>query len=361
VIVGILGGGQLARMLALAGHPLGVRCVALDPSADACAFAVAEPIRAAYDDCAALERLAQRAQVVTYEFENVPAQSAEYLASHLPVSPASRALAAKQDRLLEKQLFEELGIPTAPWVPVGDLQELQAARERLGLPLVLKSRAFGYDGKGQQVLRAGDDLEAVWQRQGAASIAERFIAFRREVSCVAVRSRNDTTSYYPLAENEHRGGILWASRCRSADPSTEAARGHARRLLEHFDYVGVLALELFETEQGELLANEFAPRVHNSGHWTIEGAVTSQFENHLRAITDLPLGDTSARCEALMVNLIGELPELPPLLRLPDVHLHLYDKAPRPGRKLGHVTVLASDAAALEPRAAEVLRLLREP
>ncbi len=339
--IGILGGGQLARMIALAGYPLGLKFIVLDPDANAGAAGLSKHLRGAYDDPALLAELAEKADVVTYEFENVPAHVAEFLSSHTTVYPPANALAVAQDRLLEKNFFKELGIGTAPFAPVDNLQDLLEAMTEIGYPAILKSRRMGYDGKGQVVLRSNDDLDAAWQAmQGAPSIVEGFVPFQREVSIIAARRPSGEIAFYPISENSHSGGILRVAECRTGDAEQSMAEDYVRRLLEKLDYVGVIALELFDVN-GELLANEFAPRVHNSGHWTIEGAETSQFENHLRAILDLPLGSTKARGFAGMVNFIGGLPADDQVLSIGNAHLHLYDKAPRKGRKVAHATARA--------------------
>ncbi|MDK1017872.1 MAG: 5-(carboxyamino)imidazole ribonucleotide synthase [Actinomycetota bacterium] len=355
MIVGILGGGQLARMLALAGIPLGMRFVILDPAPDACGGALGEHILAAYDDPSALARLAERCDRITYEFENVPASAVEWLASQeRVVHPPPRALAVARDRLREKALFGELGIPTAGVEQVEDLPSLRRAVEAVGLPAVLKTRTLGYDGKGQVVLSQTQDIEDAWQRlSGVPAVLEAFVPFEREVSIIAVRGAGGQTSFYPLSENIHREGILVLARSRPGDPQQTRAEEYATRLLDALDYRGVLTVEFFDRD-GELLANEIAPRVHNSGHWTIEGAVTSQFENHLRAVTDLPLGSTSPIGHAAMLNLIGDVPDPAPLLNLAGVHLHLYDKSSRPGRKVGHVTVRADTPESLDALVADV-------
>ncbi len=347
MIVGIVGGGQLARMLALAGCPLGLEFVFLDPARDACAAPLGQHLRGGYDDRALLARLAERADVVTYEFENVPSESVEFLSVIATVHPNSRTLAVARDRSAEKVLFRELGIPTAPFAPVDTRKDLEHAAAKIGLPAVLKTRTLGYDGKGQVVLRSAGELDAAWARLGGAPlILESFVPFEREVSVIAVRGRNGATLFYPLAENTHSDGILRLSLSRPGDSMQALAEAYAWRLLDALDYVGVLALELFQLGE-TLLANEFAPRVHNSGHWTIEGAETSQFENHLRAVLGWPLGPTSPRGCAAMVNFIGFEPDAAQVLAIPGVHLHAYGKAARPGRKLGHATLRAEDARAL--------------
>lgn len=345
MIVGILGGGQLARMLALAGHPLGIRCIVIDPAEDACARDVATHWVGAYDDTALLERLAREAEVVTYEFENVALSSVRYLSERLRVHPSQRALEASSDRLLEKSLFVELGVPTTPFRPVNSSDELRIALDAIGAPAVLKTRREGYDGKGQRVIRTGDDVDRAWSSMpDGPKILERFVTFEREVSAIAVRTARGEVAHYAVSENVHRDGILRKATAQADDPMAALARQYVTRLMGALDYVGVVALELFVADGG-LLANEFAPRVHNSGHWTIEGAETSQFENHLRAIAGLPLGNTGLLGHPAMLNFIGELPALDDLLVHGDVHVHVYGKAPRPARKIGHVTVRAGSEA----------------
>ena len=363
MLIGVLGAGQLGRMLALAGYPLGARFVFVDPQPDGPAGQIAEQIVAPYESAAALENLA-RADVVTYEFESVPEPAARALAERLPVRPSPEALRVAQDRLNEKALCQELGIATAKFVPVADEAELEAALATIGLPAVLKTRRLGYDGKGQRIIRQRSEAAAAWQALGRVpSILEHFVEFSRELSIIAVRSTTGQIACYPLVENHHSEGILRLSLAPAPRASSElvsAAEGAIEKLLDHFDYVGVLALELFETPGG-LLANEIAPRVHNSGHWTIEGAVTSQFENHIRAIAELPLGSTAPVGHSAMINLVGEVPDRSSLLALSDAHLHLYGKEPREGRKLGHVTVTTSDAVTRDARVASLRALLEKP
>jgi 5-(carboxyamino)imidazole ribonucleotide synthase len=363
-MVGIIGGGQLGRMLALAGMPLGFRFRFLEPSSDPAARGLGDVVTARYDDPTGVEAFSRGLSVVTYEFENVPVDTARRLGRNLPVDPAPGALEMAQDRLAEKEGFRRLGIGTAPYRAVESLEGLREALEEVGFPGVLKTRRFGYDGKGQEVLEGQEDVEAAWERLGDRPlILEGFVPFLRELSVLAVRGRDGDVRCYPLVENDHRDGILWKSRApapKVTPEREEAARDIAVRVLEGLDYVGVLAVELFETEEG-LLANEMAPRVHNSGHWTQDGAVTSQFENHIRAVTGLPLGSVEPRGASAMVNLLGTIPDLRKLLALPGVHLHLYDKEPRPGRKLGHVNVAAADEAELEGLLGQVLELVGEP
>lgn len=358
-LIGVLGGGQLGRMLALAGYPLGLRFRFLDPAPEAPAGRLAEQIVGGYDDLAALARFAAGVDVVTYEFENVPVAAAERLAGQVPVYPPPGALAVAQDRLAEKTFFQNLDIPTPPFAPVDTRADLDAALVRTGLPAVLKTRRLGYDGKGQFVLRDVSDAAQAWQALGGAPlILEGFVPFDRELSVLAVRGRDGATAFYPPVENHHREGMLRLSLAPAPGLAPEvqaAAESYAARALERLDYVGVLAIELFQVG-GALLANEMAPRVHNSGHWTIEGAETSQFENHLRAVLGLPLGATAPIGYAAMLNLIGALPDRRRLLDVPGAHLHLYDKSARPGRKLGHVTLRADDLTTLHER----LALLRD-
>jgi 5-(carboxyamino)imidazole ribonucleotide synthase len=342
--VGILGGGQLARMLALSGYPLGLEFIILDPSADAGAVDLGEHLQGAYDDKVLLTELAEKADVVTYEFENVPADVASFLSEHTQVYPCANALAVAQDRLVEKNFFHQLNIPTAPFANISSLEDLQQAMPTIGYPAILKSRRMGYDGKGQVVLRTENDLSNAWESvQGVPSIVEAFVNFQREVSILAARSPKGEIVYYPLSENKHSQGILRVSTCRSDDPLQQQAQDYVSYLLKKLDYVGLIALELFDVN-GELLTNEFAPRVHNSGHWTIEGSETSQFENHLRAILDLPLGSTTTRGFTGMVNFIGDVPDSKKLLRIEHTHLHLYDKSPRKGRKVAHVGIRTDEA-----------------
>jgi 5-(carboxyamino)imidazole ribonucleotide synthase len=360
VIIGIIGAGQLGRMLALAAYPLGLECLFYDRAADAPGGQVGPLVTGEFDDTARLREFAARVDVITFDWENIPVESVRALAKLAPLRPPALALERSQDRLLEKCLFRDLGIPTAPFAPVDLRADLRCVRERLGLPGVLKTRRFGYDGKGQALVRTARAFERAFARlEGHALLYEGFVPFLREVSLLAARARSGATVFYPLTENRHEGGVLAVSRAPYRDaPLQRAAERYMRRLLDRLGYVGVLCIEFFVTPAG-LIANEMAPRVHNSGHWTIEGAVTSQFENHVRAIAGLPLGDPSPVGHAAMVNFLGRLPEKRRALALPGVHLHDYGKSPRPGRKLGHATVVCRTPAARDKALGRLLGLRR--
>ena len=350
--VGILGGGQLARMLALSGAPLGLRVRVLDTVADACAGQFAPLIVGDYRDENALAEFASQVDVATFDFENVPAESAQWLSERVPVFPNPRALSIAQDRLAEKNLFRTLGIAVPEFADVTDRAALDAAVAKIGTPCILKTRRLGYDGKGQFRIKMPADVDAAWNALGAQAttvglILEAFVPFERELSVIAVRGRDGTFRTWPLTENWHVDGVLSASLApaRVDDALAKTAVAHAHALGESLDYVGVFAVELF-CKDGELLANELAPRVHNSGHWTIEGSETSQFENHLRAVLGLPLGDTRMIGHACMLNWIGTMPEAAPVLSEPGGHWHDYGKEPRAGRKVGHAT-LRTDMSAV--------------
>ena len=351
--VGILGGGQLARMLALSGAPLGLRFLVMDAADDACAGQFAPMVVGDYRDAGALAEFASRVDVATFDFENVPAESAQWLIERVPVFPIPRALATAQDRLAEKTLFGELGIPVPDFAAVDSREALDQAIGRVGVPCILKTRRLGYDGKGQFRLRGAGDADAAWDALGGQAatvglILEAFVPFERELSVVAVRGRNGEFRTWPLTENWHVDGVLSASLApaRVDRQMADTAFDYARRLGESLDYVGVFALELFARD-GQLLANELAPRVHNSGHWTLEGAETSQFQNHLRAVLGLPLGATDAIGHACMLNWIGHMPDAGCVLREPGGHWHDYGKLPRAGRKVGHATLRSDSPEAL--------------
>ena len=358
--VGIVGAGQLGRMLALAGYPLGLDFLCLDPSREAPAGAVAPLLHGAFTDRRLLARLARRCEVITFDWENVSVASLAAVsgAHRARICPPIAALAAGQDRVSEKRLFGRLAIPTTRWRAVDSRADLARAIAAIGLPGVLKTRRFGYDGKGQATIRAPADAERAFATLGKVPLLyEEWIAFDCEVSIIGARSVSGEIAVYPLCGNVHGKGILRLT-CAPYGPSSwqRLAARYLRRVLAHFRYTGILALEFF-VRRGRLIANEMAPRVHNSGHWTIEGAATSQFENHLRAILDLPLGTTRALGHSAMVNLIGALPPRAAMLALEGVHLHDYGKRPRPGRKVGHLTVVEPTAAA---RDARTRRLLKE-
>ncbi len=337
--IGIIGAGQLGRMMALAGIPLGLRFTMYDRRADVPGAAVAPVVTGEFDDRRALARFARGVDVVTFDWENVPADAVRMIAGHARVYAPPRALADAQDRLGEKRLFRKLGIPVAPHAAVSSRIGLARALASVGAPGLLKTRRLGYDGKGQVVLDGAADADAAWRRLGGVPlIYERRIRFERELSLLAVRDRAGRVACYPLCENRHEDGILSCTRAPWDDARLErSARRHAGQLLRALGYVGVLCIEFF-VEHGRLVANEIAPRVHNSGHWTIEGAETSQFENHVRAIAGLPLGSTRPRGHAVMVNLVGQMPDASSALAAPGLHWHDYGKAARPGRKLGHLT-----------------------
>jgi 5-(carboxyamino)imidazole ribonucleotide synthase len=340
--IGIIGAGQLARMIALAGYPLGADFVFIDPSAQACASKVGKLLLGNYDDVRVLGDLVEQVDVITYEFENVPADVVAFLAERVQVYPPPQALATAQDRLIEKNFFKQLEIPTPRYHAIDGFADLVAAMPSIGYPAILKGRTQGYDGKGQFVIKSSEDLkDAIKALDGKPAIVEAFVPFSREISIIAVRAITGDIQFYPVSENKHRGGILRVAQCREHDPMQALAQDYATRLLTALEYVGVLALELFEVD-GQLIANEFAPRVHNSGHWTIEGAQTSQFENHCRAVMGLPLGSTEAVGKSAMINFIGGLSDSAEILNLPYSHLHLYDKEPRTGRKVAHATIRAN-------------------
>jgi len=361
--LGIVGGGQLGRMLALAALPLDVRCVTLDPGHDTPASQVAPSIVGPYDDLEALARLATQVDVVTYEFENVPVEAARFAEQRVHVFPPPAALEAAQDRIAEKRLFDKVGLPVPRYAAVDSVASLDEALETTGVPAVLKTRRLGYDGKGQAVIRDAVRAEDAWRSIGEVpAILEAFVAFERELSIVAARDRDGVFASYPLVENHHRDGILRLTRAPATDVTPELqarAQAYAHEVMDELGYVGVLAIELFQVGE-TLLGNEMAPRVHNTGHWTIEGAETSQFEQHVRAVCGLPLGPTSLRGVSAMVNLIGDVPPTDAVTAIPGAHLHLYGKDPRPGRKVGHVTVRADDPQRLERSLERVQALVGE-
>ena len=359
-VLGVLGGGQLARMLAIAAAPLGIKTLVVDGAHDACAGQVAPLVVAEWTDYVALEAFAGQVDAVTFDFENVPAETAHRLAERVAVHPSPQALAVAQDRLAEKTLFRECGLPTPEFMAVDTREDLSRALTTIGTPAILKTRRLGYDGKGQFRLKAADDACAAWAALGEQAatlglILEAFVPFERELSVIAARGRDGDFRTWPLTQNWHVDGVLSMSLAPAPaiNELQERATALAKTLAERLDYVGVFALELF-VKDGKLLGNEMAPRVHNSGHWTIEGAHTSQFENHVRAVLGLPLGETGARGVSTMFNWIGDLPDAAPVLRAIDGHWHDYGKQARSGRKVGHATLCAPDAKELAARLTEL-------
>jgi 5-(carboxyamino)imidazole ribonucleotide synthase len=360
--VGIVGAGQLGRMMALAGYPLGFDFLFLDKDARTPGGQVGPILEGELTDRKLLGELSRRCEVLTFDWENIPVEALEGLPGKARIAPPLRALSAAQDRLSEKRTFELLGIPTTRYASINSRGDLAAAIERIGLPGVLKTRRLGYDGKGQAVLRKKSDVDRAWNELGKAPLLyENLVPFDYEVSVICARGLRGELAFYPLCLNAHRGGILRLTRAPFGNAAvTRRAQNAARKLVEHFDYVGVLTIEFF-VSRGELVANEMAPRVHNSGHWTIEGAETSQFENHVRAIAGLPLGSTRPRGHAAMINLIGELPARDAALAEVGVHWHDYGKEPRPGRKLGHLTLLDPTARGRDRRALNLLSRIDRP
>ncbi|CAN5191718.1 5-(carboxyamino)imidazole ribonucleotide synthase [soil metagenome] len=359
--IGILGAGQLGRMLAEAGRALDMEFRFLDPATEISARGAGEHVVAAYEDIDALEEFARGLDAITYEFENVPLESVRWLNQRVPVFPPPDALRSAQDRLFEKNFFTRCEIPTPPYRDFFFRDEYDDALRTLGLPAVMKTRRFGYDGKGQRVLRSQPVVELAWKDlNGIPLFLEGFVPFDREVSLIAVRARDGEFAFYPLIENHHREGILRLSIAPAAVSSFQQviAEGYARKIMEELNYVGVLTIEFFVSGD-KLLANEMAPRVHNSGHWTIEGAETSQFENHLRAVSGLPLGSTAPRGRSAMINLIGTIPDA--ARALDGAHFHDYEKSPRAGRKLAHLTLSAESWAQLSGQLAAAAKALQDP
>ncbi len=355
--IGILGAGQLGRMLALAGYPLGHRFRFLDPASDSPAGLLADHLTLDYADTSALEQFAHGLDVVTYEFENVPVEAARHLEKFVPVYPQSLALEKAQDRFVEKSFFQELEIPT-PKFTINGLDNGFTDGNGFVFPAILKTRRMGYDGKGQSIVHSQAEVAA---EKAVDCILEEFVSFDRELSIIAVRNKSGETKFYPLIENHHRDGILRLSLVIgniSAELQAQA-EDYATRVMSALNYIGVLTIEFFKKD-GRLLANEMAPRVHNSGHWTIEGAITSQFENQVRAVCDAPLGSTNPLGACAMVNLVGTLPDETSILKIEGAHLHLYDKAPRPKRKLGHITLVEKDVATLNEKLDEIRKLYAE-
>jgi len=358
--VGIVGAGQLGRMLALAGYPLGLRCLFLDRSADAPGAQVAPILVGDLEDPGKLMELAERSEVLTFDWENISGAALAPLEKATNIRPPRKALEISQDRLLEKALFQSLKIPVAAHAAVDSKEDLVRAVRRLGTRGVLKTRRMGYDGKGQYVLRHTDDIDAAWVHIGATGlIYEQFQMFSREVSILGARSPAGEIVYYPLSSNTHSGGILRYSVAPYIDRTLErTARRCLKKLMESLRYVGVLTIEFFVVK-GRLIANEMAPRVHNSGHWTIDGCITSQFENHLRAICGLPLGSTRALGHTAMINFLGKMPQMTRLLAIEGLGFHDYGKEPRPGRKLGHCSITRAHARDRNRALADALKLVQ--
>jgi 5-(carboxyamino)imidazole ribonucleotide synthase len=360
-VLGILGGGQLGRMLALAGARLGVRTRVFDPAPDACAGDVAELVAGDYADESALARFCDGLEAATIEFENVPVAAARFVAARVPLRPSVESFEFAQDRLVERELLERVGFRTPAYRAVDEVSDLSGACAQVGLSAILKSRRFGYDGKGQAWIRDVAQAEDAWQRTGARpAILDEVVSFSREISLVVVRAPDGTTRHYPPIENVHRNGILHTSRAPAMvdDRTLSQMQSAVERLVEVIGHVGVLTVEFFEDERG-YLANEYAPRVHNSGHWTIEGAMTSQFENHVRAVMGMPLGSTEALGYSGMVNLVGSAEFSESLLEIPGAQIHLYGKASRPGRKVGHVSLQSPSASVRDLGLEKIAELVR--
>jgi 5-(carboxyamino)imidazole ribonucleotide synthase len=347
-------------MLALAGYPLGMRCLFLDARADTPGAQVASTLIGGLEDPRLLKELAAQSDVITFDWENISAQALASIGNLTPLRPPAAALTASQDRLTEKALFARLKIPVAPHAAVDTEADLARSIGVLGLPGILKTRRLGYDGKGQFVMRERAQIGEAWSLLGGqALIYEKFQAFSREVSLIGARGVTGRTAYYPLSRNTHADGVLRYSIAPYANRRLErTARIYLRRLMSALDYVGVLSVEFFVV-QGRLVANEMAPRVHNSGHWTIEGCVTSQFENHLRGICELPLGSTRSLGHSAMVNFLGSMPDRALLLAIDGLAFHDYGKEARPGRKLGHCTIVRQRAADRDRALADTLRLIQ--
>ena len=339
--VGILGGGQLAQMLAQAGESLDMEFAFVAPEQDACAAPYGKHFMYPYLDPKAKEELQDWADIVTYEFESIPVPLVEALEEETPVHPSSQALILASDRLNEKNMFNQQGIETAKFATVGSLEDLQAAAKEVGLPAILKTRRDGYDGKGQVVLCDESQLEAAWDSLSpAACILESMVNFQREVSIVASRNVDGDIAYYPLAENYHREGILRLSLSLKNDPKQKEAEEIIRKVMEKVNYVGTMAVELFDLGD-TFAANELSPRVHNSGHWSMNGTIASQFKNHLLAIANQSLQDTSVQNATAMVNLIGGIPDKQAVAEIPNAVLYDYGKELKPGRKVGHINITA--------------------
>src|ERR1700743_1323610 len=359
--VGIVGAGQLGRMLALSGYPLGVKCLFLDRSGDTPGAQVAPSLVGELEDPVLLAELASLSDVVTFDWENISGAALKPLESGARVRPPRAALEVSQDRLAEKSLFARLKIPVAAHAAVDSRGQLLQAADKIGLPGVLKTRRLGYDGKGQFVLRAPEDIDRAWAAIGGPDlIYEKFQGFSREVSLIGARSAAGKTVFYPLSANTHGGGILRYSVAPYSNAKLErSAKAYLQRVMKALDYIGILTIEFFVV-RGRLVANEMAPRVHNSGHWSIEGCITSQFENHLRAVCDMPLGSTRALGHTAMINFLGTMPPMERLLTIEGLAYHDYGKTQRPGRKLGHCTILRRSPKDRDAALAKALELIEK-
>jgi 5-(carboxyamino)imidazole ribonucleotide synthase len=351
VKIGVLGGGQLAKMLALAGYPLGIELICIDPAKECSAQQVTKVIRADFHDLDKINQAFAGVDCVTYETENLPYDEVKLIAEHYPLLPDTKALKITQDRLLEKNFLTELKIPTAQFRTINNWEDLQAAITELKFPLILKTRQSGYDGKGQWVITNEDDAHKAWhQKTTDALIVEAFVPYQFEASLIFARTKTGDIAFYPLILNQHEQGILRVSQAPFKDVALQKlAEEYALLISKELNYVGVMAIEFFCVNH-QLMVNELAPRVHNSGHWTLEGAVTSQFENHLRAIAGYPLGSTEPTGFSTMINCIGREPTIENLLCIPGLHYHTYGKSPRANRKLGHITICANSVKKLSER-----------
>jgi len=354
--IGILGGGQLSRMLALAGIPMGLDFCFFEPQNPCCAAVLGKVIYAEYDDKEQLSDFVNQVDLITFENENIPVKTLNFIAERCSVYPGAKALQYSQDRLLEKQLFEALDIPTVNYLQVNTKKELENALDKVDYPSILKKRRGGYDGKSQIRLLQSENLKNLTEETCSNSILEGFVSFDREVSIIAGRNKDGEFCFYDLSENVHHQGILRRSLNRQQDALFALARDYIGRIMNYLDYVGIMALEFFQ-KGNMLLANEIAPRVHNSGHWTIEGAMTSQFENHLSCILGLPPGRTDSLAYTTMYNIIGTFSDKEKVLKNNQLHLHDYQKKPRTGRKLGHVTLLSQQRHAFFPDFEDNLRV----
>ena len=356
--ISVVGGGQLGQMMALSCIKLGVSFSFLDPSKDACAQLVGTLIQHDYDSDEGIEKLIANSDRVTFEFESVPAQTVAKIAEHLPVFPSAKALEVARDRLFEKTLFQKLGIQTAPFADILSQDDLDQAVESIGVPAIIKTRTLGYDGKGQLVLKSKSDAKDAFAELGGVPLLyEGFVDFDDELSCIAVRSESGECRFYPLVQNEHKQSMLHASVVQNNHPLQNLGEQYAKSVLDELDYVGVMTFEYFRKGE-QLLANEVAPRVHNSGHWSIEGAVCDQFENHIRAVAGFPLGGTKTRKNVALFNIIGKACNEVELMKIEGAYLHMYQKSEKPARKIGHITLVEDDDVLFEQKFKQIEGLL---